>query len=113
LTPAAAGSGCASRQAPKPPSTSSTTAPPATARRPSAGRPASNIVSNDRPCTPTNAAACKGSASKAQTLPIRFHGKPVNRKPRNSSITTQAAASASQRGQPGRANHATMAASAI
>src|SRR3712207_7466860 len=44
--------------------------------------------------------SCSGRAAKAQTLPIRFQGKPVNRAPRASSDSTQAPAKPRIRGQP-------------
>ena len=49
----------------------------------------------------------------SQTLPQRFHGKPVSTNCRARSASTQAPASARTRGQPGRASRAMAHAAAM
>ena len=69
----------------------------------------SRSVSRERPCTPTTAAPCTGSAAKAQTPPRGFHGKPVNSTLRSISAKVQAPAKPARRHQPGGRNHAASA----
>ena len=101
-SPTGRGGGSAghSRTRPNSPKPASATAPPSIARRPSNGVAAMMTVASDSPCTPTQAAACTGKAPKAQTVPSRFHGKPVKAQPRSNSNSTQAPANTSTRGQP-------------
>ena len=62
---------------------------------------AATIVASPRPYVPMTEAGCNIASENAQTLPIRFHGKPVKAQLRTHSRSVHAAAKVNTRPTPG------------